>query len=161
MFDAGAAQELTIAENSPTGTAVGTASASDADLPADTLAYAITAGNAAGGFAIDAQTGAITIADAGALDLDYDDGTATVAVLTVQASDGTHASNQQVTVTLTAVNEHAPVFTTPAALDAPENSTTPATIQATDADLPAQTLVYSITAGPIRRCSRSTLAPAS
>ena len=70
-------------------------------------------------------------------------------------------STATVAITVTPVNDQAPTFTSAAAAQVAENNTAVVTVQATDADLPAQTLVYSITAGPIRRCSRSTLAPAS
>ncbi len=105
VFVAGSSQELAIAEDCPTGTPVGTASATDADQPGDTLSYSIVAGDAAGAFAIDTETGAITIADAELLDLDYDDGTSLVAVLTVQVSDEVHTATQEVTVTVTAQND--------------------------------------------------------
>ena len=56
-------QSFALAENQLAGTVVGTVAASDPDAAAEpfgTLSYAITAGNAAGLFAIDAATGAIT-----------------------------------------------------------------------------------------------------
>ena len=69
-----------IAENATTTDPVGTVSATDADD--ETLAYSITAGNAAGKFAIATSTGAITVAGA----LDHE--TAPSYTLTVEASDG-------------------------------------------------------------------------
>ncbi len=52
-----------------------------------------------------------------------------------------------VTITLTRVNDNAPVFSSSASVDVAENTTAVATVAATDADLPAQTLAYSITGG--------------
>ena len=66
-------------------TVVGTVAATDADT-ADTVTYAITAGNDAGLFAIDTGTGAITVAGT----LDHE--TTSSYTLTVQASDG-HADD--------------------------------------------------------------------
>ena len=51
-----------LAENSADGTVVGTVSASDVDA-GDSLSYAITGGDPAGAFSIDAATGEITVAD--------------------------------------------------------------------------------------------------
>ena len=59
------------------------------------------------GFAIDAN-GQITIADAAQLDLNYDDGTPLVAVLTVEVSDGSLTDTVDVTVNLNPINDNAP-----------------------------------------------------
>ena len=75
-------QSFSVAEESLTGAAVGTVLASDVD---DTsLMYAITAGNDLGLFAIDANTGAITLAQ------DVDDPQVGSYALTVTADDGTN-----------------------------------------------------------------------
>ena len=90
-----------VAENSATSTPVGTVSASDADD--ETLTYSITAGNAAGKFAIATSTGAITVGGA----LDYE--TAPSYTLTVRASDGKGASaTTTVTIAVTDVPEDPP-----------------------------------------------------
>ena len=73
-------QAFALAENQLAGTVVGTVAASDPDA-ANTLSYAITAGNAAGLFAIDATTGAITTTQA----LDHE--AAAQHVLTVEVTD--------------------------------------------------------------------------
>ncbi|MDB5391826.1 MAG: hypothetical protein JWM11_7472, partial [Planctomycetaceae bacterium] len=44
-------------------------------------------------------------------------------------------------------DDHAPVFTSPAAVSFAENSVTPININATDADLPAQTISYTLSGG--------------
>ncbi len=90
-------QGLSIDENSAATTAVGTVSASDDDN--DPLTFSITAGNTGGAFAIDASTGAITVA--GALDYETLDSYA----LTVQAHDGTDSTSATVTITINDLNE--------------------------------------------------------
>ena len=107
IFTAGPTQTLTIAENSADGTVVGSAAATDADLPAELLSYSIVSGDPNSGFAIDSN-GQITIADASALDLDYENG-ALVATLTVEVSDGANTTQQSVTVNVFDVSEQVTV----------------------------------------------------
>ena len=126
-------------------------SATDLDLPGDTLTYAITAGDPNGGFAIDAS-GNITIADASVLDLDFDDGTDLVATLTVQVSDGALTDTVDVTVRVTPINDNTPSagadFTTTLAEES-ANGAAVGTVSAADLDLPGDTLSYAITAGNV------------
>ena len=75
----GAPYAFEVAERAPVGTAVGTLTATDAEGSAVT--YAITAGDDAGVFALDATSGALTLAAA----LDYD--TTASYALTVTATD--------------------------------------------------------------------------
>ncbi len=150
IFTAGASQTLTIAENSANGTVVGSAAATDADLPGDTLSYSIVGGDPNNGFAIDSN-GQLTIADASTLDLDFENG-ALVATLTVEVSDGTNTAQQTVTVNVSPVNDNDPIFTAGASqtLTIAENSangTVVGSAAATDADLPGDTLSYSIVGG--------------
>ena len=72
-----------VAESAAVGSAEGTASATDAD--GDSITYSINAGNGGGEFAIDAASGATTLAAA----LDYEKTTSYA--LTVTANDGNHA----------------------------------------------------------------------
>ena len=81
-----------IAENAAVGSAVGTASATDAD--GDSITYSISAGNGGGEFAIDAASGAITLAAA----LDYEKTTSYA--LTVTANDGNHAGTDTASATV-------------------------------------------------------------
>ncbi len=94
-------QAFSVAEESSDGAAVGTVLATDAD---DTsLAYAIIAGNGLGLFAIDAETGAITLAQ------DVDDPEVGSYALTVTVDDGTNPPQAAtVTIEVTPVND-APV----------------------------------------------------
>jgi len=68
--DAPVANDAAVAidENSANGTAVLSVVATDEDMPAQTLAYAIVGGSGAAAFAIDGGTGQITVADSSQLD---------------------------------------------------------------------------------------------
>ena len=84
--------EFAVRERSVVGATAGTASAIDPN--GDTLSYSITAGNGAGKFSIDVNTGKITVA--GGLE-----GPVTIYTLTVQASDGTNSDTVPVELTVT------------------------------------------------------------
>jgi|GEM_PF-3236898 len=89
---------LSIAENAANGSAVGTVSATDAA----SVTYSLT-DNAGGRFAIDANTGAVTVAD-GSL-LDYE--STTSHSITVRATDAAgNTTDTGLTVTVTNVNEN-------------------------------------------------------
>ncbi|MEJ7592857.1 MAG: cadherin domain-containing protein [Planctomycetaceae bacterium] len=82
-----------------------------------------------------------------------DAGTNNVYDVNVQVSDGALIDTQAIAVTVTAVNDNTPVITSngggvSAAVNVAENVTAVTTVTATDADLPAQTLTYSISGGP-------------
>ena len=98
----GAASSVLVAENT---TAVATVSASDADLPAQTLSYSIVASGDGALFVVDAAGGGLRFITApdreAAMDSDGD----SVYVVTVRASDGTLADTQTLTVTVLDVNE--------------------------------------------------------
>ena len=145
----GATATLSIAENS---TAVTTVTATDADLPTPTFAYSIVGGADAAKFTVNTATGVLAFLSAPNFELPTDSGANNVYDVTVQVSDGTFADTQAIAVTVTAVNEFAPVITSngggaTAAISIAENSTTVTTVTATDADLPAATFVYSIVGG--------------
>ena len=135
-----AAQTFSVAENAAANTPVGTVAATDADN--DGLTFTITAGNDAGAFAINASSGAITVAGA----LDHE--TTPTYTLTVQVSDGTATATAAVTINVTDVNE-APVVTAQTtaftvAEDA-NNGTAVGTVAATDPE--NDPLTFTITAG--------------
>jgi|GEM_PF-5198476 len=79
---------FTVAENSPNGTSLGTIAATD--VPADSITWSITGGSGATAFAIDPQTGILTVADA--TQLDYE--TNPILTLVVTATDEDGASGQ-------------------------------------------------------------------
>ena len=146
-------QDFKIAENSASGTTVDTVTATDSDA-GDTLIYTITAGNSDPdsdsnlAFAINPNTGTITVNDSG--DLDYE--TTPQFNLEVKVTDaGGLSDTGAVTVALTNVDE--PGNERPEAQDAtftlPENSpnsTAVGTVTATDIDA-GDTLTYAITGG--------------
>ncbi|MDA0282651.1 MAG: DUF4347 domain-containing protein, partial [Planctomycetota bacterium] len=143
-------QSFAVNENSTNGTVVGTVAASDADTR-QSLSYVITAGNTNNAFAINSGTGQITVNNSSELDRET---TASFA-LTVQVTDDvspTRSDTATVTVNLNGVNDNTPVITSngggaTAAVNVAENSTAVTTVTATDADVPTQTLSYSITGG--------------
>ncbi|MCU0429182.1 MAG: cadherin domain-containing protein [Cytophagaceae bacterium] len=140
-------QSFSVAENSSNGTSVGTVVASDADL-AQTLSYAITAGNTGSVFDINSSTGEITVANL----LDYESTNAYT--LTVQVTDNgipSRNSSATITVNITDVSNEAAPSISDQSFTVAENSsngTSVGTVLASDADL-GQTLSYSFTAGNI------------
>src|SRR5258706_13425694 len=74
------------------------------DRAGQAISYSITGGNSLGGFAIDASTGAITVADSTKLDFE----THPTFNLTVTASDGTLSDTAVITVNLNNLNDNAP-----------------------------------------------------
>jgi serralysin len=135
---------LSIAENTAVVTTV---TATDADLPAETLTYSIVGGADSALFTINSSTGELTFIAAPDFEAPKDAGIDNIYNVTVQTSDGTLTAAQDIVVTVTAVNDNNPVITSNGSLAIAENSTAVITVTATDADLPAQTLTYSISGG--------------
>ena len=122
--------------------------ATDADQPAATLSYSISGGADAAKFAIDGATGALTFVSSPNFEAPTDVGANNVYNVQVTASDGTNSTNQALAITVTAVNDNAPVITSSATVSFVENGIGAVLdVNATDADLPAQTLTYSISGG--------------
>jgi len=66
----------------------------------------------------------------------------------VTANDGAgRTTSQAINVAVTAVNDNDPVITSAKRANVAENTTAVLTVTATDADLPAQAVNYSITGG--------------
>lgn len=91
-------------------------------------------------------------------------GSTTASILLTAVSDGDLETTELIVVDVTGVtngalmaaqqaaiqildDDHAPVFTSPAAVSVTENSTAVLTVVATDAEVPAQTVAYSISGG--------------
>ncbi|HEV2755660.1 MAG TPA: cadherin domain-containing protein, partial [Actinomycetota bacterium] len=133
-------------ENSPNGTAVHTVSATDEDVPGQTLTYAITGGNGLGAFQIDSSTGAITVDDAS--DVDFE--TNPTFALDVKATDdGTPVKDDTDTITINLNNLNESPVVNAATLSLPENSangTSVGTVTASDPDV-GQTRTWAITNG--------------
>ncbi len=101
-------QVFSIAENSAAGAVVGQVAASDPDA-GQSLSYAIIGGNANGAFAIDAVTGAVSVADPSKLD--FENPSLNGYALTVKVTDsgtGALTDTAVVTISVTDINE-APV----------------------------------------------------
>ena len=65
----------------------------------------------------------------------------------MRASDGLLATTQAIAITVTNVNDNAPVITSAAAFSRPENTAAAATVTATDPDHLTTTFAFSITGG--------------
>ena len=153
-FDVGAVTDSdgtanAVDENAANGTVAGvTALASDDDATNNTITYSLD-DNAGGRFAIDGSTGVVTVADGTLLDREA----AASHNITVRAtsSDGSF-STAGTTISVNGLNDNAPVITSngggpAAAINVLENSTAVTTVTAFDADLPGQTISYSIVGG--------------
>ncbi|WP_444875519.1 VCBS domain-containing protein [Pseudomonas chlororaphis] len=142
----GTTASINVTENTA---AVTTVAATDVDLPAQTLSYSIVGGADAAKFSIVSGTGALSFIAAPNFEAPTDSGTNNVYDVIVRASDGTLFDDQAIAVTVTGVNDNSPVITSngggaTASVNVAENTTAVTTVVATDADLPAQTLSYSI-----------------
>ncbi len=145
----GATATIFVPENS---TAVTTVTASDADLPVQTLTFTIVGGADAAKFAINSSSGALMFVAAPNYETPTDAGGNNVYDVTVQVSDGLLSDSQAIAVTVTPANDNTPVITSNggganATLGIAENTTAVATITASDTDLPAETLIYSVSGG--------------
>ena len=143
----GASAAVNIAENT---TAVTTITATDADA-GSTLTYSIVGGADAAKFTVNASTGALSFVSAPDYENPTDAGGNNVYDVTVQASDGTLTDTQAIAVSVTNVNDNAPVITSngagaTASVSVAENSTAVTTVTATDLDA-GSTLTYSIVGG--------------
>ena len=139
------AQIFSIAENTAVGTTVGTVAATDPED--DPMTFSFTSGNLSDAFAINENTGVITVAGT----IDHE--TTLTYTLTVQVSDGDLSANAAVTINVTNENDNSPVITSPATASVAENTTTVLTVTATDADA-GTTLTYSIGGGADRALFR-------
>ncbi|WP_066067107.1 cadherin domain-containing protein [Neobacillus soli] len=131
-----------IDENTATGTAVGTVTATDGDAGSH-FTYKITAGNTGGAFAIDPLSGEMTVLDSSQLDYE----TVKSFTLTVQVSDGTNTAVTTVTIHLNNLNDNRPVVKD-ASFHVDENAvlgTMIGTVSGSDAD--GDSLQYGIIAG--------------
>ncbi|XP_046358556.2 protocadherin Fat 4-like [Haliotis rufescens] len=136
-----------VPEDATPATSVSTVSCPDADDPPNNnVVYTITAGNTGSVFAVGSTSGEVTV-NAG-----LDAETLSVFSLTVQASDGTLTTDAIVTVTVSDVNEHDPVFAPPGPYSESFSEDTPLgttikDINANDNDVSNSVLSFSITLG--------------
>jgi hypothetical protein len=116
-----------------------TASASDSDLPSQTLTYSLDAASRALGMTIDASTGVFnwtpTEAQGGL--------TSSVALTVADNSTGNLFDSETFTITVADINA-APVLAAIGSKSVNEGATLGFTAAATDADQPSQTLTYAL-----------------
>jgi hypothetical protein len=130
-------------------TSVETIASADPDFPAQTITYSISGGPDQAKFSI-TSAGVLSFIAGPDFQSPTDAGADNVYNLQVTASDGSGGlTSQNIAVTVNSANSHVPVFTSPASLFAPENTTFAETATANDAD-PGQTVHYSISGGPDR-----------
>ncbi len=140
---------INLAEN---GTTVTTVSASDANLPAQTLTYSVVGGDDASRFAINSSTGELTFVAAPDFESPLDSDFNNTYEVIVQASDGNGGSDSQTIIaTISDVDEFdvGPVSDSDGALnDVDENAivgtTVGVTAAASDADATNNTITYSL-----------------
>src|SRR5262249_8606701 len=116
-----------------------TATATDSDIPAQTLTFSLV--SAPAGATIDASTRAFswTPTEARALG-SYP--------LTVRVSDGVANGDAAITLTVTEVNAAPAIANVPASATIPELAAYTFTATATDSDVPAQTLTFLLVGAP-------------
>ena len=130
---------VNVPENS---TAVMTVTATDADLPPQTITFSIIGGLDAAKFNL-TSGGALTFVSAPTFEAPTDANGDNIYVVTVEADDGAGGTTAQtIQMTVTPVNEFAPVFTSPSAVNVPQNTTFVVQLATIDADLPPQTPIF-------------------
>ena len=135
---------VNVPENS---TLVMTVTASDADQPPQTVNFSIVGGADQDKFAITAG-GSLTFYPPPNFEAPVDDDGDNVYIVAVQVNDGNGGiATQTIAVTVTPINDNTPVFSSADLVDVPENTTNVLTVTATDADLPPQTVTYSLVGG--------------
>ena len=133
-------------------TSVTTVTATDVDLPADTLTFTIIGGADASLFSISSGTGVLAFNTAHDFESPADADGNNVYEVTVQVSDGNGGvDTQAISVTVTDDND-VPAITSngggpTAVVNVAENQRFVTTVTATDVDQPANTLTYSILGG--------------
>ena len=137
-----------VSENVAATTAVYTVSATDADA-GSTLTYSLAGGADQAKFSINGATGDVTFRASPDYEAADDVGGDHVYDIIVKASDGANATTKAVAITVSNVNDNAPVISTGASASVSENvGTTTAVykVSATDADA-GTTLTYSLAGG--------------
>ena|GEM_PF-5221224 len=120
-----------------------TLTASDPDN--DQVTFSITGGADAARFAINGATGALTFVTPPNFEAPSDANADNQFEVTVTASDGRLSTAQTIIVTVTNVNDVAPVISSAAAVSVQENRTTVLTATATDVE--GGTITFSISGG--------------
>ena len=121
-----------------------TATATDADLPSQTLTYSLDAASLALGMTIDANTGAFSWTPNGA----QGGTTPSVTITVTDNGTGSLTDSETFTIGVGEVNT-APVLAAIGKQSVNEGATLSFTASATDADMPSQTLTYSLDAASL------------
>lgn len=133
-----------VAENA---TAIMTVTATHEVQPPAALSFTIAGGADAAKFQISLQ-GSLSFVAAPDFELPTDGGGDNVYEVTVQVDDGAGGTaTQSIEVTILPVNDNDPEFTSSDLVSIAENTTAVTTVLATDEDLPAQAVTYSIVGG--------------
>jgi GEVED domain/FG-GAP-like repeat/Cadherin domain/FG-GAP repeat len=132
---------------SENATAVMTVTATDANLPPQTITFSIIGGADESKFAI-TSGGALSFISAPDFEAPTDANADNIYVVTVRADDGNGGTDTQtINVIVTPVNDNNPIIRSADSVEVPENTTFVVNVSATDADVPAQPLTYSIVGG--------------
>ena len=136
------------AENTPIANAVYTVTATDDGENSGTLVYSLSSGGDNDLFAINGSTGAVTFKNSPNFESPLDSGGDNHYDITVHANDGTLDTTKAVQITVTDVNDVAPVFTSSATPSVPENTTDVVDLTTTDPDtVGANPPTFTITGG--------------
>ena len=111
------------------------------------LTFSLAGGADQAQFSIGASSGILRFALPPDFEQPADANQDNVYVVQVGVSDGTTLVTQTISVTVTGVNDNNPATTSAATASVAENTTAVLTVTATDADLPTQTLTFSIVGG--------------
>ena len=131
-------------------TSIGTLTATDTDTDDSLITYTVS-----GSEISITSDGVLTFVDAP----DYE--TKTSYSATVTASDGTNSTTQDITITITDIDDTAPVFTSSASFSAAENQTSIGTVTATDVDTDNASITFSISGSELAITSGGVLTFAS
>jgi VCBS repeat-containing protein len=139
-------QGFGVDENAPNGTAVGTVAASDEEIPAQSLTYAITGGSGQGAFTINASSGEISVADASRLDYEA---SSSLTLEVEVTDDGTPSLSDAGTITISVNNVNETPSVQDSVFSVAEDAATGSpvgSVTASDADA-GDSLAYAITGG--------------
>lgn len=128
-------------------TAVTTVTITDPDLPAQMMVFTVIGGADAAKFQF-LSGGQLAFKSAPDYELPGDANGDRVYVVEIRVEDGVGGfDTQTISVTVTPVNDHNPVFQSPSTVLVPEGTTPVTPLTATDADLPVQLVTFSIVGG--------------
>src|SRR5262249_4290070 len=126
--------------------------ATDSDSALNVLSFSIAGGADAGRFTIDSATGALSFLAAPGFENPQDSGADNIYDVKRKVSDGTNIDTQAIAVTVTNINDSAPVITSDgggatASIAISENVTTVTIVTATDPDTAPNAVSFSIAGG--------------